>query len=150
MDYKTRIPFVVSGIHDDGSTHTRKKVILMAYEENEARVYAKRHLEKRSDDCFKIEDVRVMTEEDTFVEVCKEKIDCQVGRDRVKIAYIVLGNKGLIGEPKRFVCMATNSEEAIKTAEQYYKDRSEIFKIKTAHPMNTYEMVEGLPTWDQL
>jgi hypothetical protein len=40
----------------------------MAYDEQEARAAARRHLEKHSDDCFKIESVREMTEEDIFVE----------------------------------------------------------------------------------
>ena len=69
-DGKVRRPFVVEGIHDNGSSYIRKKVVLMAYDEKEARAYARRHLEKHSDDCFKIESVREMTEDDAFVEVC--------------------------------------------------------------------------------
>ena len=67
---KVRMPFVVEGVHDNGSSYTRKKVVLMAYDEREARAYARRRLEKHSDDCFKIETVRELAEEDVFVEVC--------------------------------------------------------------------------------
>lgn len=69
MSNNIRIPFVVNGVHDDGSCYTKKSVIVMAYDEREARAAARRHLEKHSDDCFKIESVREMTEEDIFVEV---------------------------------------------------------------------------------
>ena len=65
---KVRKPFLVDGVHDNGASYTKKKVILMAYDEEEARVYARRHLEKHSDDCFEIKSVREMTEEDVLVE----------------------------------------------------------------------------------
>ena len=63
-----RIPFVVEGVFDNGSNYTKKRVVLMAYDEGEARAAARRHLEKHSDDCFKINITRKMTEEDVIVE----------------------------------------------------------------------------------
>ena len=65
---KTRIPFIVTGVFDNGACYTKKRVVLMAYDESEARAYARRHLEKHSDDCFKIDVVRNMNEEDVIVE----------------------------------------------------------------------------------
>jgi hypothetical protein len=66
---RERMTFIVTGIFDNGACYTKKKVVLMAYDESEARVAARRHLEKYSDDCFKIDMARKMTEDDVIVEV---------------------------------------------------------------------------------
>ena len=65
---KTRIPFIVTGIFDNGACYTKKRVVVMAYDESEARAAARRHLERYSDDYFKIDMARKMTEEDVIVE----------------------------------------------------------------------------------
>lgn len=67
---KTRIPFIVAGVFDNGACYTKKRVVVMAYNEPEARASARRHLERHSDDCFKIDMARKMTEEDVIVEDC--------------------------------------------------------------------------------
>lgn len=67
---KIRIPFIVSGVFDNGACYTKKRVVVMAYDESEARAAARHHLEKHSDDCFNITMVRVMTEDVVVVEDC--------------------------------------------------------------------------------
>lgn len=63
------IPFIVEGIFDNGTSYIKKKVVVMARSEYDAKRFARKHLEKRSDDCFKIDAVRKMNEEDVVVEV---------------------------------------------------------------------------------
>ena len=65
---KVRIPFIVTGVFDNGASYTKKRVVLMAYDESEARASARRSLERHSDDCFNIKMVCKMTEEDVVVE----------------------------------------------------------------------------------
>lgn len=62
------IPFIVEGVFDNGASYTKKKIVVLARSEYDAKMFARRHLEKHSDDCFKIEKVRAMTEEDVVVE----------------------------------------------------------------------------------
>ena len=64
----SRTPFIVTGVFDNSACYTRKRVVVIAYDANEARTLAKRHLEKHSDDYFQVENVRAMTEEDVIVE----------------------------------------------------------------------------------
>ena len=61
-------PFVVSGVFDNGASYTNKKVVVMAWCESDAKVAARRHLEKHSDDYFKVESVRIMATNDVIVE----------------------------------------------------------------------------------
>jgi hypothetical protein len=63
-------PFVVSGIFDNGASYTNKKVVVMACCESDAKAAARRHLEKHSDDYFKVESVKIMTANDVIVEDC--------------------------------------------------------------------------------
>ena len=65
-----RIPFIVTGVFDNGACYTKKRVVVMAYDESEARASARHHLERHSDDYFKIDMARKMTEEDVIVEDC--------------------------------------------------------------------------------
>lgn len=67
MDVKT---FIVSGVFDNGASYTNKKVVVMARCESDAKVKARRHLEKHSDDYFKVESVKTMSANDVIVEDC--------------------------------------------------------------------------------
>ena len=64
------IPFIVEGVFDNGASYTKKKIVVMARSEYDAKRFARQHLERHSDDCFKIDMIRKMTEDDFIVEDC--------------------------------------------------------------------------------
>jgi hypothetical protein len=61
--------FVIEGVFNKGPSCIKKKVVVMARSEYDAKRFARQQLEKHSDDCFKIDIVRKMTENDVIVEV---------------------------------------------------------------------------------
>ena len=67
---RQRIPFIVEGVFDNGANYIKKRVVVMALSEYDAKRFARKHLEKRSDDCFKVVLVRQMTNDDVIVEDC--------------------------------------------------------------------------------
>lgn len=64
-------PYVVVGIHDNGRQYLKKRVIVMAEDDKSAIEYAKKKLERTSEDYFKVnpEDVHEMKDDEFFVEV---------------------------------------------------------------------------------
>ena len=65
-------------------------------------------------------------------------------------AFVVLVNKGYIAAPKRVVCMAIDKNDAMEKVKEFYKNEPEPVKIQNAHPIKSYEIVEGLPHENQI